>query len=53
MTMESIDRYHMGMRGRAWMAREFGWERIANEMTEVYTWLLADDGSIPSCLRLD
>lgn len=28
----------MGMRGRNWMARDFGWEAIAARMTEVYAW---------------
>lgn len=32
----------MGRRGRAWMARDFGWDRVASEMIEVYRWLLSD-----------
>jgi glycosyltransferase involved in cell wall biosynthesis len=29
----------MGARGRAWMARDFGWDRIARDMLDVYRWL--------------
>jgi glycosyltransferase involved in cell wall biosynthesis len=29
----------MGERGRAWMAREFSWERAAQDMLLVYRWL--------------
>jgi glycosyltransferase involved in cell wall biosynthesis len=29
----------MGGRGRAWMARDFSWGRIADEMLAVYAWL--------------
>ncbi len=28
----------MGARGRAWMARDFSWDRIAAEMVDVYRW---------------
>ncbi len=31
----------MGGRGRAWMERDFGWDRVAAEMRDVYRWLLA------------
>ena len=29
----------MGERGRAWMKRDFSWERVASEMRTVYIWL--------------
>ena len=29
----------MGARGQAWMARDFGWDAIANKMAGVYSWL--------------
>jgi glycosyltransferase involved in cell wall biosynthesis len=29
----------MGARGREWMARDFGWDRIASDMLDVYRWL--------------
>jgi glycosyltransferase involved in cell wall biosynthesis len=33
----------MGLRGRAWMAREYSWESVALSMAEVYRWCLARD----------
>jgi glycosyltransferase involved in cell wall biosynthesis len=29
----------LGRRGRAWVARDFGWDAIASKMTAVYAWL--------------
>ena len=29
----------MGARGRAWMARDFSWDRVAADMLDVYRWL--------------
>ena len=29
----------MGERGRGWMARDFGWDRVASDMMQVYLWL--------------
>lgn len=40
----------MGARGRAWMARDFGWSGIASDMLAVYRWL-ADGGSPPQTIR--
>lgn len=37
--------YAMGARGRTWMQRDFGWDRIAEQMREVYHW--AENGGIP------
>jgi glycosyltransferase involved in cell wall biosynthesis len=34
------ERRTMGSRGRAWMQREFSWDRVARQMFEVYSWLL-------------
>lgn len=46
----------MGARGRAWMARDFGWDGIAARMAEVYAWLVAGraegQGPRPACVRL-
>ena len=41
----------MGDRGRAWMARDFGWGRIAREMAEVYRWVVGG-GERPVTVRL-
>jgi glycosyltransferase involved in cell wall biosynthesis len=40
----------MGARGRAWMARDFGWGKLAQEMSEVYLWL-NHGGKPPPCVR--
>jgi glycosyltransferase involved in cell wall biosynthesis len=42
----------MGAKGRAWMARDFSWGRIAEQMLAVYAWLL-DGGERPNAVRLD
>lgn len=31
---------NMGIRGRNWMAREYGWDSIAERMSASYGWLL-------------
>ncbi len=41
-----------GARGRDWVDREFGWERIGGMMEEVYTWLLTG-GTPPDCVVVD
>ena len=42
----------MGRRGRAWMARDFGWESVAQRMEAAYRWVL-DGGEAPAWVRLD
>jgi glycosyltransferase involved in cell wall biosynthesis len=42
----------MGARGRAWMARDFSWERIADDMLAVYAWV-ASGAERPASVRLD
>ena len=42
----------MGDRGRAWMARDFSWGRIAEEMLAVYLWL-AQGAEPPRTIRFD
>ena len=41
----------MGARGRAWVAAEFGWPRIAHEMMELYGWLARGGAAPPSVRR--
>jgi glycosyltransferase involved in cell wall biosynthesis len=41
----------MGERGRAWMSRDFAWDRIAADMLDVYAWL-AHGQDRPSTVRL-
>jgi glycosyltransferase involved in cell wall biosynthesis len=40
----------MGANGRAWMARDFSWDRIARDMLGVYRWLM-NEGDLPSQIR--
>lgn len=42
----------MGAKGRAWMARDFSWDRVADQMLAVYAWL-ARGGQRPNTVRLD
>ncbi|MFK7945741.1 MAG: glycosyltransferase [Paracoccaceae bacterium] len=35
----------MGLNGRAWMTREYGWDHIAVRMLETYEWLRQGQGS--------
>jgi len=41
----------MGAKGRAWMARDFSWDRVARDILEVYRWLAAR-GEPPGTVRL-
>ena len=43
------ERMAMGARGQAWMARDFGWDRIAARMAEVYAWCRGQ-GDRPDCV---
>jgi glycosyltransferase involved in cell wall biosynthesis len=45
-------RRDMGERGRVWMARDFGWDAIAERMLEVYAWCLSK-GERPNCMVTD
>jgi glycosyltransferase involved in cell wall biosynthesis len=42
----------MGARGRAWMARDFGWDAIGQKMAALYSWL-ARGSDRPSFVHLD
>jgi glycosyltransferase involved in cell wall biosynthesis len=41
----------MGAKGRAWMARDLSWDRVARDMLDVYGWL-AVGGEPPGTVRL-
>lgn len=41
----------MGVRGRAWMERDFGWESVARKSIGLYTWL-ARGGARPDYVRI-
>lgn len=42
----------MGLRGRRMVEEQFTWDKIAEDMCNVYRWVLYG-GSPPSCVRLD
>ncbi|ORE91085.1 hypothetical protein ATO13_21301 [Stappia sp. 22II-S9-Z10] len=44
-------RADMGARGRAYVASEFSWDRIAADMADVYRWLVAE-GPLPSSVNI-
>ena len=52
MAIPRADLAAMGTRGRAWMARDFGWDRIALDMLDVYRWLQTG-GKPPVTVHLD
>lgn len=41
----------MGAKGRGWMAQEFSWVKVAEDMRQVYRWLL-DKEQVPDTVRL-
>lgn len=41
----------MGEKGRAWMQRDFSWERIGQDMIEAYRWIITG-GDRPATVRL-
>jgi glycosyltransferase involved in cell wall biosynthesis len=51
MTMRREALQAMGAKGRAWMARDFSWDRVARDMLDVYRWL-ALRGEPPRTVRL-
>ncbi len=52
MAMPRNELASMGARGRAWMARDFSWDRIARDVLDVYGWLTYG-GQTPSTVRPD
>ena len=44
------ERLTMGLRGRAWMQREFSWDRIARQMLDVYSWIIGQSDP-PPCVH--
>jgi glycosyltransferase involved in cell wall biosynthesis len=50
-SLPSSERQAMGLRGREWVLRDFGWEAIGREMKDLYRWV-AGQGDRPSCIYL-
>jgi glycosyltransferase involved in cell wall biosynthesis len=46
----SNDLRGMGLRGRAWMAAEYSWEHIGQQMVATYRWVL-EGGISPACVK--
>jgi glycosyltransferase involved in cell wall biosynthesis len=42
----------MGTAGREWMSREFSWDCIGRQLSDVYRWLI-DGGQTPASVRVD
>lgn len=42
----------MGERGRAWMAKDYGWPGVASRMADAYAWITGK-GDRPSCIVPD
>jgi glycosyltransferase involved in cell wall biosynthesis len=51
MSMSVERRRSMGMRGRAWMERDFSWASVAQQATEVYRWMHRKSKA-PLCVHL-
>lgn len=52
MALPPAERAAMGERGRAWMARDFSWAKVASDMLQAYQWL-AGAGPRPAAVRTD
>jgi poly(glycerol-phosphate) alpha-glucosyltransferase len=50
--MSQADRIKMGLRGRRLVEDRFVWTRIANQMADVYKWVLGG-GTAPGCVCFD
>jgi glycosyltransferase involved in cell wall biosynthesis len=44
MALSDEEREAMGLRGRAWMIRDFAWQGIGERMAGVYDWMLGNGG---------
>ncbi len=52
MALSAHERAAMGARGRAWMARDFSWTSIAEQMDHVYRWLARGE-PVPDTVRFE
>ncbi len=51
MSLNRRDLEAMGSRGRTWMERDFGWNGIARQKSDVYLWLVGR-ALRPECIRI-
>jgi glycosyltransferase involved in cell wall biosynthesis len=52
MRLAPVQLAEMGMRGRAWMERDFGWAAIGHKMDAAYRWLVYG-GERPAWVKVD
>lgn len=53
MLLSRAELKQMGLRGRAWMLRDFSWESVAQKMEAAYRWTLGQaTGERPECIRI-
>lgn len=52
MSLPSARLSDMGLRGRAWMERDFGWDPVAQKMEAAYRWITAG-GDVPAWVQRD
>ncbi|MBD0370050.1 MAG: glycosyltransferase [Pyrinomonadaceae bacterium] len=52
MALTDVELKAMGEKGREWMRRDFGWNKIAAQIIEVCKWSLGG-GAPPDCVRLN
>ncbi len=50
-SLSDAERRTMGARGREWMKRDYGWDRVGYDMSQVYRWL-KQGGDMPSTIQL-
>lgn len=50
MSMPTIELRQMGLRGRAWMERNYGWDTFAYQMEKAYEWVI-NGGRRPDWVR--
>lgn len=50
--LPKIELQTMGLRGRNWMKRDFGWESMGDRMIQAYRWIFTQ-GTPPAWVRVD
>ncbi|MDP2738103.1 MAG: glycosyltransferase [Pseudorhodobacter sp.] len=50
MSRPPAELHAMGVRGRTWMQDDFGWDRVADQMRDVYLWV-AKGGMLPGTVN--
>jgi glycosyltransferase involved in cell wall biosynthesis len=53
LTCSDEELLNIGLRGRAWMERDYSWQRIGQQMEETYRWLCDKTLPVPSWIKLD